>query len=82
MATIVDDGIGREQVARIHAADTTRSQHPSRGTSITQSRLELLSGGEEERVSIEDLYHPDGQAAGTLVRVRIPVVDVVPRRGN
>ncbi len=81
IATILDDGIGREQVARMHAADTTRSQHQSRGTSITQSRLELLSGTKEERVAIDDLYHADGRAAGTLVRVRIPVVDVVPRRG-
>lgn len=82
IATIVDDGVGREQVARMHALDTTRSQHQSRGTSITQSRLELLSGTEEERVTIEDLYAQDGKAAGTKVRVRIPVVDVVPRRGN
>ncbi|MEM6770568.1 MAG: hypothetical protein AAF597_08305, partial [Bacteroidota bacterium] len=69
MATIVDDGIGREQVARMHAADSTRSQHQSRGTSITQSRLELLSQKTENRVRIEDLYHADGSAAGTKVEV-------------
>ena len=81
LATITDDGVGREQVARRHAADSTRAQHQSRGTSITQSRLELLSGSEEQRVRIIDLYHEDGAAAGTRVEVRIPVVDVVPRRG-
>jgi hypothetical protein len=64
----------------MHAADATRDHHQSRGTSITQSRLELLSDSKEQRVLIEDLYHEDGKAAGTRVTVRIPVVDVVPRR--
>lgn len=82
LATVVDDGVGRVQVAKMHAADSTRSQHQSRGTSITQSRLELLSESTEDRVEIEDLYHPDGKAAGTKVSVRIPVIDVVPRRNN
>lgn len=80
MATILDDGIGRAQAARMHAADATRRQHQSRGTSITQSRLELLSQNTEEQVCIEDLYHPDGTAAGTRVRVKIPVADSLPRR--
>lgn len=80
IATVTDDGIGREQVAIMHAADATRDHHQSRGTSITQSRLELLSDSKEQRVLIEDLYHEDGKAAGTRVTVRIPVVDVVPRR--
>lgn len=80
LATVTDDGVGREQVARMHAADSTRSQHQSRGTSITQSRLELLADSKEERVKIEDLYRADGSPAGTRVNVRIPVVDVVPRR--
>jgi len=65
----------------MHAADSTRAQHQSRGTSITQSRLELLANSKEERVSIIDLHHPDGTPAGTRVEVRIPIVDVVPRRG-
>lgn len=81
VATVTDDGVGREQVARMHAADSTRSQHQSRGTSITQSRLELMAASKEERVKIIDLYHEDGSPAGTKVEVRIPVVDVVPRRG-
>lgn len=81
LAAVTDDGVGREQIAKMHAADSTRSQHQSRGTSITQSRLELLANSTEERVRIIDLHHPDGTAAGTRVEVRIPVVDVVPRRG-
>lgn len=82
VATITDDGVGREQVARMHASDSTRSQHQSRGTSITQSRLELLANSKEERVVIEDLYDAAGAPAGTRVIVRIPVVDVMPRRSN
>lgn len=81
LAVISDDGVGREHIAKMQALDSTRSQHQSRGTSITQSRLELLADSGEERVTIEDLYEKDGTSAGTRVSVRIPVVDVVPRRG-
>lgn len=81
LAVISDDGVGREHIAKMQALDSTRSQHQSRGTSITQSRLELLADSGEERVTIEDLYKKDGKPAGTRVSVRIPVVDVVPRRG-
>jgi hypothetical protein len=82
IATVTDDGIGRERVAEMQANDVTRPYHQSRGTEITRSRLELLADDSENRVLIEDLYHDDGKAAGTRVTVRIPVPDVLPRRGR
>lgn len=72
LATVTDNGIGRAAVAKLQAADTTRAEHESRGTSITESRLELLGADTTGRVLIEDLYD-DGVAAGTRVTVRIPV---------
>ena len=82
IATVTDDGIGRERVAEMQANDVIRPYHQSRGTEITRSRLELLADDSENRVLIEDLYHDDGKAAGTRVTVRIPVADVLPRRGR
>lgn len=82
LAVVEDDGVGRKQIAKMQALDSTRTQHQSRGTSITRSRLELLADSGEERVTIEDLYDEKGRAAGTRVSVRIPVVDVVPRRSQ
>lgn len=80
MATVTDDGIGRRRVREMQADDPTRPYHQSRGTSITQSRLELLTNDPENRVRIDDLFCDDGRAAGTRVTVRIPVNDVLPRR--
>ena len=73
LATVTDNGVGRVAIRKLQAVDTTRAGHESRGTSITQSRLELLGAGGEDRVLIEDLYS-GGAAAGTRVAVRIPVV--------
>ncbi|MCP9236414.1 histidine kinase [Lewinella sp. JB7] len=80
LATVTDDGIGRVKVREAQARDETRIHHQSRGTEITESRLQLLSDEQTNWVEIIDLYHPDGEAAGTQVRVRIPFSDVLPRR--
>lgn len=81
IAVVSDDGIGRARVAEMQANDPTRPFHQSRGTSITQSRLELLTNDPENRVVIDDLMNTDGTAAGTSVTIKIPVADVLPRRG-
>ncbi len=82
IAIVTDDGIGRAKVAEMQANDVTRPYHQSRGTEITRSRLELLTDDPQNRVLIEDLFHEDGTAAGTKVTVRIPLADVLPRRGR
>ncbi len=81
LATVEDNGVGRAQVAEIQAKDPRRSEHRSRGTEITLSRLRLLNteaSGEESSspVTITDLLDDSGVAAGTRVTVLIPVVDM------
>lgn len=84
LATITDNGIGRQRVAEIQAKDPSRAEHRSRGTEITLSRLRLLTkieadnqaNGLKEPVMITDLYTAEGDAAGTKVEVHIPVVDM------
>ncbi|MBB4079320.1 tetratricopeptide (TPR) repeat protein/two-component sensor histidine kinase [Lewinella aquimaris] len=82
LAIVTDNGIGRVKVSEVQARDPTRVHHQSRGTEITESRLQLLSDEQTNWVEITDLYHPDGEAAGTQVQVRIPFSDALPRRAT
>ncbi|NJB86493.1 Tfp pilus assembly protein PilF/anti-sigma regulatory factor (Ser/Thr protein kinase) [Lewinella marina] len=82
LAIVTDNGIGRVRVREIQARDATRLHHKSRGTQITESRLQLLSDEDREWVKIIDLYGPDQEALGTQVKVRIPVSEMLPRRGG
>lgn len=77
-ATVTDNGIGRVRVAEIQARDVSRAGHQSRGTEITESRLELLSERGKDLVTIDDLYNATGEATGTRVTVLIPVSDLPP----
>lgn len=80
LGIVTDDGIGREQVRIMQEKDITRPFHQSRGTEITQSRLALLSSEEEKLVRVDDLRDADGKALGTMVTIKIPITDVLPRR--
>lgn len=72
VCTIEDNGVGRKAA---NAVRRHREGHHSMGTGVTQQRLELLNSIHEKEflVEIVDLYHADGTAAGTRVRLRIPL---------
>jgi tetratricopeptide (TPR) repeat protein len=80
LATVTDNGIGRAAVREIQAKDDLRAYHQSRGTEITESRLQLLSRDPNYRVEIEDLVTEEGKAAGTRVHVRIPTGELSTQR--
>ena len=82
MGIVTDNGVGREKVKERQALDESRVDHKSRGTQITESRLQLLTGEEDGNVEIIDLYDRYGEASGTQVRVKIPIVEMLPRRGS
>ncbi|PPK88525.1 tetratricopeptide repeat protein [Neolewinella xylanilytica] len=82
LGIVTDNGVGREKVRERQAKDATRVDHKSRGTEITESRLQLLSSEEQNWVEIIDLYDRDGVACGTQVRVTIPITEMIPRRNN
>jgi tetratricopeptide (TPR) repeat protein len=81
LATVTDNGIGRRAVRELQEKDHLRKYHKSRGTEITESRLQLLSKDPAYRVETEDLFNDRGEAAGTRVLVRIPITELAPRRG-
>jgi hypothetical protein len=70
---ITDNGIGREQAARIASKSATK--HKSLGLLITADRIAMIhnDNGNESAVIINDLVHADGSAAGTEVQIKIPV---------
>lgn len=71
---IEDDGVGRAQAAIIEK-DRPKN-HRSTGLANIQHRLELLNAQmtNDIRLDIEDLYDETGQASGTKVIVRMPLV--------
>ena len=71
---ITDDGIGRKEAAILAAKSTTR--HKSMGLKITADRIAMLQrlDRNESTVTINDLVHADGSAAGTEVVIKMPLI--------
>jgi hypothetical protein len=70
---IADNGIGRKAASELRSKSATR--HKSVGLKITADRIALLHNSNENgsMVTINDLVHEDGTAAGTEVIIKIPV---------
>lgn len=78
LCTVEDNGIGREQACRLRMTDPKYQGHRSRGTSITEQRLELLHNSKQSGLLVQtiDLHDPQtGAAAGTRVEIKIPIVE-------
>jgi len=76
---IKDNGIGRARAQLLQRDSLPYREHQSRGTAITEQRLQLLqkSTGAKASVTITDLKHPStGEATGTRVEVIIPLMDL------
>jgi hypothetical protein len=71
---ITDDGIGREQAAT--RAVKSVIKHKSMGLRITAGRIAMIqnSNGNESPIMINDLVNTDGNAAGTEVIIKMPVI--------
>jgi len=72
VAIVEDNGVGRVNAAAMKQAE--KADHHSMGINITEERLQLLGaqpGG--PAATITDLYDEDGNAAGTYVKIILPV---------
>jgi len=71
---IADNGIGRKAAAELRSKSATR--HKSVGLKITADRIAMVnsSNGSGSVVTINDLVNSDGNAAGTEVIIKIPVL--------
>jgi len=69
--TVRDNGIGREQSARLR--QERRPGHQSAALSITRERLDAMKTGPYTFLQIEDMLNEEGAIAGTQVTVQVPL---------
>ncbi|GGG95154.1 histidine kinase [Pedobacter zeae] len=72
--TIEDDGIGRKKAGELKSKAAEKDK--SYGTLITSERIAVFNKkfNADTRVHIEDLYHENNEAAGTLVSINLHLV--------
>ncbi|MCE7068062.1 two-component regulator propeller domain-containing protein [Dyadobacter sp. CY326] len=72
LCRIQDNGIGRKKSFEIKAGSLKYKQHESQGLRITKDRIDLLNRqGNHAKLTITDLYEPDGTASGTLIEIEL-----------
>jgi sensor histidine kinase YesM len=79
LCIVQDDGVGREFTREQQKKDGYELRHKSRGTSITEKRLELLNSTKKDKffVQIIDLKDPlSKKPLGTRVEIKIPIVEL------
>jgi len=70
--TIEDNGIGRKQSLEINQKN--RLSHHSKGTSITEQRIKLLSEKKSSKIKVQTIdLETDGKVSGTKVILYIPM---------
>lgn len=78
---VEDNGIGREKAAELKGRETYPTNHRSKGTAITEKRLEVLHKSRtpesDKYVTITDLKEEQtGKALGTRVEIIIPIMEI------
>ncbi|GIV31536.1 MAG: hypothetical protein KatS3mg029_0887 [Saprospiraceae bacterium] len=70
---VEDNGVGRERARKLRSKTATKRK--GMGMQITSDRLSMVKSfaGERSTIRIEDLVDADGQPAGTLVVIKIPL---------
>ncbi len=79
LCVVEDNGIGRARARDLQSEDPGRTNYRSRGTMITEKRLEILkqSSVKESMVETIDLMdEATGKAQGTRVEIKIPIVEI------
>ena len=78
LCVVEDNGVGRQHAKAIQAAHQL-SNHKSKGTSITEQRLKLLSksGRKGLEVNTIDLKCEMNRPCGTRVEIQIPIVELI-----
>ena len=80
LCIVQDNGIGRKKAEAYKRNSALQSDHRSKGTSITERRLELLHKARSRDAVFVTTYDltdsATGKALGTRVEIQIPIVDV------
>ncbi len=79
LCIVEDNGIGRKKASLQRLQNPEFQNHRSRGTAITEKRLEILHNSREKDMFVKtiDLSHPEtGEASGTRVEIKIPIMEI------
>lgn len=79
LCVVEDNGIGRAKARQMQEKDPHYQNHRSKGTSITEQRLKILHQSKQHGVFVQTIDLKDkktGEAKGTRVEIKIPIVDV------
>ena len=80
MCIVEDNGIGRKKAMQLKLQDPQYQNHRSKGTIITEERLNLLhSTSKQNQVFVETIdlkEEASNQPAGTMVKIKIPIVEI------
>lgn len=79
LCVVEDNGIGREKARQMRLQDPRTQNHRSRGTHITEKRLEILHQSKDKGVLVRTIDLKDEQtneAKGTRVEIKIPIVEI------
>jgi two-component system, LytTR family, sensor kinase len=79
LCVIEDNGIGRELARKMQERDGYHLHHKSRGTSITEQRLEILHSSRKDKFSVTTIDLRDAitdEPTGTRVEIKIPIAEM------
>ncbi len=79
LCVVEDNGIGRDKARQLRQQDPQYQNHRSRGTNITERRLEILHSSKENNSFVDTIDLKDdktGEPQGTRVEIRIPIIEI------
>ncbi len=79
LCVVEDNGIGREKARQLQEKDAAYKNHRSKGTKITEKRLQILHHSKNKGVLVKTIDLVDeetGEARGTRVEIKIPIVEI------
>lgn len=79
LCVVEDNGIGREKARQIRQQDPNYQNHRSRGTNITEKRLQILHHSKSQNVFVKTIDLQNARTKeprGTRVEIQIPIVDI------
>ncbi|MCB0583765.1 MAG: histidine kinase, partial [Phaeodactylibacter sp.] len=79
LCVVEDNGIGREKARQLRMKDPQYHNHRSRGTNITEKRLEILHNSKDKDSFVHTIDLKDektGDATGTRVEIMIPIMEI------
>jgi len=79
LCVVEDNGVGRQKARQRQLQDPQFQNHRSRGTNITEKRLEILHNSKDEDLFVQTIdlkEESSGKPLGTRVEIKIPIMEI------